>query len=58
MGKNISENRNCKSLQAELETKLRKDLLSNPSEENFKAAYDELTYIFFAKSTKRRIILR
>ena len=30
-----------KSLQVELETKLRENLLKNPSEENFKIAWDK-----------------
>ncbi len=41
-----------KSLQVELETKLRENLLKNPSEENFKIAYDEI-HRFFLKETKR-----
>jgi ubiquinone/menaquinone biosynthesis C-methylase UbiE len=42
-------------LQAELETKLREDLLNNPSEENFKNAYDEL-HAFFLENVQREEI--
>ncbi len=48
-----NKNKESQSLQAELETKLRENLLKNPSEENFKAAYDAI-HSFFLKETKRK----
>ena len=49
--KNKYKFKNLKNLQEELEIKLKKELLSNPSEENFKAVYDEL-HTFFLKEAK------
>ena len=47
------KSKELKSLQVKLETKLRENLLKNPSEENFKIAYDEI-HSFFLKETKRK----
>ena len=48
-----NKNKKPENLQAELETELRENLLKNPSEENFKIAYDKI-HSFFLKETRRK----
>jgi ubiquinone/menaquinone biosynthesis C-methylase UbiE len=55
MGKSKNKINDVKILQRDLETKLRRELLSNPTEETFRNAYDELHAFFLKKARQEEI---